>query len=44
MKKIILKAVAKLTEKEINSATKTNCRGYTYQPKVPADIKNFKKK
>lgn len=44
MKKEILKVIAKLTEKTINSANKANCRGYTYQPKVPTGIKNFKKK
>ena len=44
MKKEMLKAIAKLTENTINSANKTNCQGYTYQPKAQADIKNFKKK
>lgn len=44
MKKEILKVIAKLTEKTINSVNKINCQGYTYQPKIPADIKKFKKK
>lgn len=44
MKKEILKVIAKLTEKTIISGNKINCEGYTYQPKVPAGIKNFKKK
>ena len=43
MKNSILKAVAKLTEATVKSANKTTCSGWTYQPKAPANIKNFKK-
>lgn len=43
MKNSILKAVAKLTEVTIKSANKSTCNGWSYQPKAPANIKNFKK-
>ncbi len=43
MKSKIMKAVAKMTEKTIRMANKTTCYGWTYQPKAPANIKNFKK-
>ncbi|MGN0650296.1 MAG: cyclic lactone autoinducer peptide [Oscillospiraceae bacterium] len=43
MKSQILKAVAKMAEKTILTANKTTCHGWTYQPKTPANIKNFKK-
>ncbi|MBQ7794423.1 MAG: cyclic lactone autoinducer peptide [Clostridia bacterium] len=42
MKSKILKAVAKITEKTILTANKTTCWGWSYQPKAPANIKNFK--
>lgn len=43
MKKTILKALAKVTEKSIATANKTTCTFMSYQPKVQANIKNFKK-
>jgi cyclic lactone autoinducer peptide len=43
MKSQIMKAVAKMAEKTILTANKTACCGWTYQPKAPANIKNFKK-
>lgn len=43
MRKKLLKAVAKLGEITIKSANKAACIGWTYQPKMPANIKNFKK-
>ncbi len=43
MKAIILKAVAKITEKTIYASNQTTCIAWTYQPKAPANIKNFKK-
>lgn len=43
MKSTILKAVAKIAEKTVHSANKTTCYGWSYQPKAPASVKNFKK-
>lgn len=43
MKKAILKVMAKAAEKSIIAANKTACSGFSYQPKAPKDIKNFKK-
>lgn len=43
MKKAILKVMAKVAEKSIITANKTACCGFSYQPKAPKDIKNFKK-
>ena len=43
MKKAILKVMAKAAEKSIVTANRTACSGFTYQPKAPKDIKNFKK-
>lgn len=43
MMSTILKAVAKMTEKTVYTANKTTCHAWTYQPKAPANIKNFKK-
>lgn len=43
MKNLILKVMAKAAEKSIATANKTACCGFTYQPKAPKDIKNFKK-
>ncbi len=43
MKKMILKALAKAAEKSIATANKTTCTFMSYQPKAPANIKNFKK-
>lgn len=43
MKSVILKAVAKITEVTIKSSNNATCIGWTYQPKAPANIKNFKK-
>lgn len=43
MKKTLLKALAAMAEKSIATANKTTCIFYSYQPKAPANIKNFKK-
>ena len=43
MKKAILKVMARAAEKSIIVANKTACCGFSYQPKAPKDIKNFKK-
>ena len=43
MKKLILKAIATAAEKSISTANKTACFGWSYQPKAPKNIKNFKK-
>lgn len=43
MKKTIMKAVARAAEKCVRKANSTTCLGFTYQPKAPKDIKNFKK-
>mgnify|MGYP000145065969 CR=1 FL=1 len=43
MKSTILKAVAKISEKTVYAANKTTCYGWSYQPKAPANIKDFKK-
>ncbi len=43
MKSTILKIVAKMAEKTILTANKTTCCGWSYQPKAPAKIKDFKK-
>lgn len=43
MKKLIMKAIAVMAEKSITTANKTACLGWSYQPKAPKNIKNFKK-
>ncbi len=43
MKSTILKAVAKITEKTVQTSSTITCWGWSYQPKAPAKIKNFKK-
>lgn len=43
MKKTILKVMAKAAEKSIATSNRTACCGFTYQPKAPKNIKNFKK-
>lgn len=43
MKKVVLKIIATMAEKSIKTANKTTCCGLTFQPKAPANIKNFKK-
>ena len=43
MKKVILKAIAKAAEKSITVSNRTACFGFSYQPKAPKNIKNFKK-
>lgn len=43
MKKIVMKAIATIAEKSIATANKTACCGWSYQPKAPKNIKNFKK-
>ena len=43
MKSQILKAVAKMAEKTIIASNNTACCAWSYQPKAPANIKNFKK-
>lgn len=43
MKSTILKAVAKITEKAVQASNHTTCLGWSYQPKLPANIKDFKK-
>lgn len=43
MENSLLKVMAKLSEITIKSANKLTCWGWTYQPKAPANIKNFKK-
>lgn len=43
MKKQILKVVAKAAEATIKKSDSVICSWWTYQPKAPKDIKNFKK-
>lgn len=43
MKKTILKIVAAMAEKSIAKSNNTTCNFLSYQPKAPANIKNFKK-
>lgn len=43
MKKIVMKVIAAMAEKSIATANKTACSGWSYQPKAPKNIKNFKK-
>lgn len=43
MKEKMLKILAAMAEKSIEIANKTTCTFYTYQPKAPANIKDFKK-
>lgn len=43
MKKLVMKAIAMMAEKNIATANKTACCGWSYQPKAPQNIKNFKK-
>lgn len=43
MKKLLMKAMAVMAEKSITTANKTACFGWSYQPKAPKNIKNFKK-
>lgn len=43
MKKIAMKAIAVMAEKSIAIANKTTCWGWSYHPKAPKNIKNFKK-
>ncbi len=43
MKSTMLRAVAKITEMTIGTANKVTCYFWTFQPKAPANIKNFKK-
>ena len=43
MKKLVMKAIAAMAEKSIATANKTACLGWSYQPKAPKNIKNFKK-
>ncbi len=43
MKKAVLKAIAKIAEKSIKKSNNTSCIGWSYQPKVPKGIENFKK-
>ena len=43
MKTTLLKVLAVMAEKSIATANKTNCSFISYQPKAPANIKDFKK-
>ncbi len=43
MKKIVMKVMAAAAEKSIAIANKTTCWGWSYHPKAPKNIKNFKK-
>lgn len=43
MKKKMLKALAAIAEKNIATANNTTCTFLSYQPKAPANIKDFKK-
>lgn len=43
MKRFVMKAIAAMAEKSIATANKTVCCGWSYQPKAPKNIKNFKK-
>lgn len=43
MKKEILKVAAKMAEKSIKGDTRATCSWWSYQPKVPKNIKEFKK-
>ena len=43
MKKLVMKAIAAMAEKSIATANRTTCTGWSYQPKAPKNIKNFKK-
>lgn len=39
----ILKVIARIAEKNIATSNKTTCCFMSYQPKVPKNIKDFKK-
>lgn len=39
----ILKVIAQIAEKNIAISNNTACCFWSYQPKAPKDIKNFKK-
>lgn len=43
MKEKMLKALAAMAEKSIATSNKTTCTVLSYQPKAPANIKDFKK-
>ncbi len=43
MKKQLLEVLAVMAEKAIKQANDTASRYWSYQPKPPEDIKNFKK-
>lgn len=43
MKKQFLEMLASMAEKAIKQANNTASRYWSYQPKPPKDIKNFKK-
>ncbi len=43
MKEKMLKILATMAEKSIETANKTTCFFVSYQPKAPANIKDFKK-
>ncbi|MCF0228450.1 MAG: cyclic lactone autoinducer peptide [Parasporobacterium sp.] len=43
MKKTVLRLLAKVAERSIKVSNNTNCTGWTYQPKAPKGIKQFKK-
>lgn len=43
MKKLLMKAITTMAEKSIVTANKTACLAWSYQPKAPKNIKNFKK-
>ena len=43
MKEKMLKVLAAIAEKNIATANKTTCIFVSYQPKAPANIKDFKK-
>lgn len=43
MKKQCLEVLAKLSEKAIKKANNTACQNWTFQPKAPQNLKEFKK-
>lgn len=43
MKKTILKVLATVAEKSIKKSNNSTCFGWTYQPKAPDNILEFKK-
>lgn len=43
MKNVVLKIIAKIAERSIKISNNTACVGWTYQPKMPNGIENFKK-